>query len=207
MLKELMSSRRFAPLFWAQFFSALNDNFLKNALVILILFGVGAGHGDALVTLAGATFIFPFFILSALGGELADKYVKADIAKRLKFAEIFAAGFAAAGFFLHSVPLLFIALATVRHHRRAVRPGEIRHPAGPADDRRARDRQRAGRRRDVPGDPVRHHRRRPVRHRLKPPGLRLDCRRCARDRVLAVGAHDPENQSRRRPISSSPAIR
>ncbi len=30
--------------------------------------------------------------------------------KRLKFAEIFAAGFAAAGFFLHSVPLLFIAL-------------------------------------------------------------------------------------------------
>ncbi len=110
MLKELMSSRRFAPLFWAQFFSALNDNFLKNALVILILFGVGAGHGDALVTLAGATFIFPFFILSALGGELADKYVKADIAKRLKFAEIFAAGVAAAGFFLHSVPLLFIAL-------------------------------------------------------------------------------------------------
>ncbi len=110
MLKELMSSRRFAPLFWAQFFSALNDNFLKNALVILILFGVGAGHGDALVTLAGAVFIFPFFILSALGGELADKYVKADIAKRLKFAEIFAAAFAAAGFFLHSIPLLFVAL-------------------------------------------------------------------------------------------------
>src|SRR5207237_6108809 len=35
---------------------------------------------------------------------------KADVAKRLKFAEIFAAAFAAAGFFLHSVPLLFIAL-------------------------------------------------------------------------------------------------
>jgi acyl-[acyl-carrier-protein]-phospholipid O-acyltransferase/long-chain-fatty-acid--[acyl-carrier-protein] ligase len=31
-----MTSRRFAPLFWCQFFSAFNDNFLKNALVFLI---------------------------------------------------------------------------------------------------------------------------------------------------------------------------
>ncbi|MGO4716654.1 acyl-[ACP]--phospholipid O-acyltransferase [Bradyrhizobium sp. 2TAF24] len=110
MIKDLMTSRRFAPLFWAQFFSALNDNFLKNALVILILFGAATGHGDSLVTVAGAVFIFPFFVLSALGGEIADKYPKALIARRLKFAEIFAAAFAAAGFFLHSVPLLFVAL-------------------------------------------------------------------------------------------------
>jgi acyl-[acyl-carrier-protein]-phospholipid O-acyltransferase/long-chain-fatty-acid--[acyl-carrier-protein] ligase len=110
MIKQLMSSRRFAPLFWAQFCSALNDNMLKNALVIMILYGVASGHGDSLVTVAGAVFIFPFFVLSALGGELADKYVKATVARRLKFAEIFAASFAAAGFFLHSVPLLFVAL-------------------------------------------------------------------------------------------------
>src|ERR1700693_4791183 len=110
MIKQLMSSRRFAPLFWAQFCSALNDNVLKNALVIILLYSTVAGHGDALVTVAGAVFIFPFFILSGLGGELADKYVKSVVARRLKFAEIFAAGFAALGFFLHSVPLLFVAL-------------------------------------------------------------------------------------------------
>jgi len=110
MIKQLMSSRRFAPLFWAQFCSALNDNVLKNALVIILLYGATAGHGDALVTVAGAVFIFPFFVLSGLGGELADKYVKGVVARRLKFAEIFAAAFAAAGFFLHSVPLLFVAL-------------------------------------------------------------------------------------------------
>jgi acyl-[acyl-carrier-protein]-phospholipid O-acyltransferase/long-chain-fatty-acid--[acyl-carrier-protein] ligase len=110
MIKELMSSRRFAPLFWAQFFSALNDNVLKNALVIILLYGAATSHGDALVTVAGAVFIFPFFILSGLGGELADKYVKSVVARRLKFGEIFAAIFAALGFFLHSVPLLFIAL-------------------------------------------------------------------------------------------------
>jgi len=110
MIKELMSTRRFAPLFWAQFFSALNDNVLKNALVIILLYGAATSHGDALVTVAGAVFIFPFFILSGLGGELADKYVKSVVARRLKFFEIFAAIFAALGFFLHSVPLLFVAL-------------------------------------------------------------------------------------------------
>src|SRR6516225_4304872 len=111
MIRDLMSSRRFAPLFWAQFFSALNDNVLKNALVIILLYSAATGHGDALVTVAGAVFIFPYFILSGLGGQLADKYVKSVVARRLKFAEIFAAAFAAAGFFMHSVPLLFVALA------------------------------------------------------------------------------------------------
>ena len=111
MIWDLMSSRRFAPLFWAQFWAALNDNVLKNALVIILLYGDVTSHGDALVTVAGAVFIFPFFILSGLGGELADKYVKAVVARRLKFAEIFVAAFAAGGFFLHSVALLFAALA------------------------------------------------------------------------------------------------
>ncbi len=111
MIKELMSSRRFAPLFWAQFCSALNDNVLKNGLVIILLYGAATGHGDALVTVAGAVFIFPFFVLSGLGGELADRYVKSVVARRLKFAEIFAAAFAALGFLLHSIPFLFVALA------------------------------------------------------------------------------------------------
>ena len=47
MFTELMTSRRFAPLFWCQFCSALNDNFLKNALVMLILFGLGGAGGAA----------------------------------------------------------------------------------------------------------------------------------------------------------------
>jgi acyl-[acyl-carrier-protein]-phospholipid O-acyltransferase / long-chain-fatty-acid--[acyl-carrier-protein] ligase len=105
-----MSSRRFAPLFWAQFCAALNDNVLRNALVIILLYRAAAQQSEALVTVAGAVFIFPFFILSGLGGELADKYVKSLVARRLKFAEIFAAAFVAAGFLLHSVPLLFVAL-------------------------------------------------------------------------------------------------
>ena len=105
-----MTSRRFAPLFWCQFFSAFNDNFLKNALVFLILFKVAGSNAEALVTLAGAVFIGPFFLLSGIGGELADRYDKAVVARRLKLAEIGAAGLAVVGFWLHSLPVLFAAL-------------------------------------------------------------------------------------------------
>ena len=111
MFASLMTTRRFAPLFWCQFFSAFNDNFLKNALVFLILFRAGeAAQGEALVTLAGAVFIAPFFLLSGLGGEMADRFDKAVVARRLKLAEIAAAGAAVAGFWFHSVPILFVAL-------------------------------------------------------------------------------------------------
>ena len=111
MFTALMTARRFAPLFWCQFFSALNDNFVKTALGILILYKIGSTHGPALVTLATAVFIAPFFLLSALGGELADRHDKAFVAERVKLAEIGVAVVAALGFLLHSVPVLFIALA------------------------------------------------------------------------------------------------
>ena len=63
MSDSLMTSRRFAPLFWCQFFSAFNDNFLKNALVFLILFAPGVENREALITLTAAVFIGPFFFL------------------------------------------------------------------------------------------------------------------------------------------------
>src|SRR5215211_6084311 len=110
MSTSLMTTRRFAPLFWCQFFSAFNDNFLKNALVFMILFHLGGAHAESLVTLAGAVFIGPFFLLSGLGGELADRYDKALLARRLKLAELAAAGLAVLGFALHSIPVLFAAL-------------------------------------------------------------------------------------------------
>jgi acyl-[acyl-carrier-protein]-phospholipid O-acyltransferase / long-chain-fatty-acid--[acyl-carrier-protein] ligase len=107
---SLMTTRRFAPLFWCQFFSAFGDNFLKTALVFVILFQVAGADSAALVTLAGATLIVPFFFLSGLGGELADRYDKAFIARRMKFAEIGVAAIAVAGFAFHSLIILFVAV-------------------------------------------------------------------------------------------------
>src|ERR687885_319453 len=110
MLSALMMTRRFAPLFWCQFFSAFNDNFVKNVLVILILYGIGGPESGSLVTLAGAVFIAPYFVLSGLAGQVADRFDKALVARRLKLAEIAVAALAAIGFMLHSVPVLFVAL-------------------------------------------------------------------------------------------------
>jgi len=111
MSQPLLTSQRFFPIFACQFLSALNDNFIKNALVILILFKLaGQDESSLLVTLAGATLIIPFFVLSALGGELADKYDKAKVAQLLKLVEIPVAILAAAGFVLNSLAMLFAAL-------------------------------------------------------------------------------------------------
>jgi acyl-[acyl-carrier-protein]-phospholipid O-acyltransferase/long-chain-fatty-acid--[acyl-carrier-protein] ligase len=110
MSNSLMTSRRFAPLFWCQFFSAFNDNFLKNALVFLILFAPGVTNREALITLTAAVFIGPFFFLSGLGGQLADRFDKSIVASRVKMVEIAVSGIGVVGFWLHSIPIMFATL-------------------------------------------------------------------------------------------------
>ena len=106
----LLLSRRFAPLFWCQFFAAFNDNFLKTALVFVILFHSAAPDAESLITFASAVFIAPYFFLSALGGEIADRYDKARVAQWLKFLEIFIAALAVWGYTRSSLATLFVAL-------------------------------------------------------------------------------------------------
>jgi acyl-[acyl-carrier-protein]-phospholipid O-acyltransferase/long-chain-fatty-acid--[acyl-carrier-protein] ligase len=107
----LLFSRRFAPLFCCQFFAAFNDNFLKTTLVFLILFQIKGDNSEALITLASAVFIAPFFFFSGLAGELADRFDKARMAQVLKFAEMFIAGLSVHGYERHSVVIMFVALA------------------------------------------------------------------------------------------------
>ncbi|OYV54848.1 MAG: hypothetical protein B7Z76_12860 [Acidiphilium sp. 20-67-58] len=104
----LLLDRRFAPLFWCQAFAAFNDNFLKTALVVLILYR--AKGSPALVALAGGVFILPFLLCSGIAGEMADRFDKARVATLVKGIEIGAAGLAVAGFLAGSVPVLFAAL-------------------------------------------------------------------------------------------------
>lgn len=110
-MPPLLLSRRFAPLFWCQFFAAFNDNFLKTALVFLILFQVASEDSEALITSASAVFIAPFFFLSGLAGELADRFDKARMAQFVKFAEMFIAGLSVYGYAYQSLPIMFVALA------------------------------------------------------------------------------------------------
>src|ERR1700716_576855 len=110
MFWSLMTTRRFAPLFWCQFFSAFNDNFLKNSLVFLILFTPSITDSGSLITLTAAIFIGPFFFLSGLGGEMAGRFDKSIVAQRIKLVEIAVAGIAVTGYWLQSIPILFAAL-------------------------------------------------------------------------------------------------
>ena len=119
MIGPLLTTRRFAPLFIAQFLGAFNDNLLKSALAIFITYRLAAANGaDAatLVMLAGAIFIAPFFLFSGASGTLADRVDKSAIARWVKIAEVFIMAIGAAGFALTSVPLLLLALFGLGTH-------------------------------------------------------------------------------------------
>ncbi|MCU0676974.1 MAG: MFS transporter [Myxococcota bacterium] len=109
----LLRTRRFAPLFWTQLLGAFNDNLFKSALVVALTFGAfrdAALPIDALVNLATALLVLPFFLFGSLAGQLADRFDKATLARALKLAELVAMVVALVGFSLASLPLLFVAL-------------------------------------------------------------------------------------------------
>lgn len=106
---KLLKQKRFLPFFLTQFFGAFNDNVFKNALVIMIAFKV-AGDSDMLVNLAAALFILPFFLFSAVAGQVADKYEKSALIRKIKFVEIMIMCLAAFGFYIDSIPLLIFVL-------------------------------------------------------------------------------------------------
>ena len=88
---ELLRIQRFLPLFGSQILGAFNDNLFKSAFVMMVTFGteMRQGHDPAtLAALAGAALIAPFFLVSAIAGELADRFNRAALLKLLKAAEI-----------------------------------------------------------------------------------------------------------------------
>ncbi|HWE74422.1 MAG TPA: MFS transporter [Stellaceae bacterium] len=97
---RLLFSRRLAGMFVAQFLGALNDNLLKNALVIQVAYGRSESASDieVIVTIATALFILPYFLFSATAGELADKFAKMQLIRSLKIWEIGVMILAAGGF-------------------------------------------------------------------------------------------------------------
>jgi len=104
---------RFLPLFVTQFLGAMNDNLLKNALVMLVTYRIAVatgGNAQILVTLAAGLFILPFFLFSATAGQLADKYDRAALTRIIKIVEISIMALASIGFYAQSVGLLLTAL-------------------------------------------------------------------------------------------------
>ncbi len=114
----LLNKRRFLPLFVTQLLGAFNDNLFKTAMVILVTYTIYSDPTKeaGFNALAGGLFILPFFLLSALAGQLADSHDKAGIIRIVKTAEIAIMLFGGAGLLLHSIPLMLAALFAMGVH-------------------------------------------------------------------------------------------
>jgi MFS family permease len=114
----LLRQRRFLPLFVTQFLGAFNDNLFRTAMVILVIYTVynDPAKEAQFSTIAQALFIAPFFLLSALSGQLADSRDKAWLIRIVKTAEIVIMLFGAAGILLHNIPLMLLALFAMGVH-------------------------------------------------------------------------------------------
>ena len=123
----LLKQRRFLPLFVTQLLGAFNDNLFKNAMVLFVVYGVYNDEASETLfsAIATAVFILPFFLLSALSGQLADTRDKARIIRIVKFCEIIimlvgGAGLVLAwmGWAVHlfAIPLMMLALFAMGIH-------------------------------------------------------------------------------------------
>ena len=86
----LLKRRRFLPLFVTQFLGAFNDNLFKTSMVLFATYQIfnderQEGFFNALVA---GLFVLPFFLFSALAGQLADTTDKTRIIRVVKLAEI-----------------------------------------------------------------------------------------------------------------------
>jgi acyl-[acyl-carrier-protein]-phospholipid O-acyltransferase/long-chain-fatty-acid--[acyl-carrier-protein] ligase len=86
---ELLRARRFLPLLLSQTLGAFNDNLFKSAFVMLITYGAAAGPDPGIVAaIAAGALIAPFFLFSAIAGELADRFERSRILQIVKAAEL-----------------------------------------------------------------------------------------------------------------------
>jgi len=97
------------PFFVTQALGAFNDNVFKNGLAAMLVFHSSQLAGlntNQVINLSAMVFILPFFLFSALFGQLADKYEKSVQIRRIKLFEIFIMLAATLGFWLDYLPLL-----------------------------------------------------------------------------------------------------
>ncbi|HEY0959035.1 MAG TPA: MFS transporter [Novosphingobium sp.] len=124
---HLVKTRRFLPLFVTQLLGAFNDNLFKNAMVLYVVYSVyNSEEAEAKFSaIASALFVIPFFVLSAISGQLADMRDKARIIRVVKFCEIVIMLVGGAGLVLAwkgiattevAIPLMLLALFAMGVH-------------------------------------------------------------------------------------------
>ncbi len=115
---HLLRARRFLPLFTTQFLGAFNDSLFKQAVVLFVTYQLLKDPAKEYVftAIAQGLFILPFFLLSALSGQLADDHDKARLIRIIKLAEIGIMIVGGAGLMLANIPLMLAAVFAMGVH-------------------------------------------------------------------------------------------
>ena len=116
---QLFKHRRFNAMFFTQFLGAFNDNVFKQALILVLTYTAASQLGmevSILNNLAAMLFILPYFLFSALAGQIADKYEKSKLTRLIKLLELVIMAIAAVGFVFEWYALLFVALFLMGTH-------------------------------------------------------------------------------------------
>ena len=117
-VSHLLRARRFLPLFGTQFLGAFNDSLFKQAVVLFVTYQLYSNPAKEFQfsAIAQALFILPFFLFSALAGQLADDHDKARLIRIIKFAEIGIMILGGAGLMLANIPLMLAAVGLMGIH-------------------------------------------------------------------------------------------
>ena len=113
----LLRTRRFLPFFITQALGAFNDNLFKQSLILAILYRLALdGDRSIWINLCALLFILPFFLFSALAGQIGEKYPKDRLIRAIKLAEIVIMAVGALGFLTHHLTLMLVALFAMGTH-------------------------------------------------------------------------------------------
>jgi MFS family permease len=135
-ISHLLRARRFVPLFATQFLGAFNDSLFKQAVVLFVTYQLYSNPAKEFQfsAIAQGLFILPFFLFSALSGQIADDHDKAKLIRIIKFAEIGIMILGSAGILLANIPLMLAAVGLMGVHstffgpiKYAILPQHLRH--------------------------------------------------------------------------------
>ncbi len=113
----LLRTRRFLPFFITQLLGAFNDNIFKQSLILAILYKLTIdGDRSIWVNLCALLFILPFFLFSALAGQLGEKFNKDALIRVIKIGEIVIMAVGATGFLTNHLELMLLALFAMGTH-------------------------------------------------------------------------------------------
>jgi len=133
---HLLRARRFLPLFATQFLGAFNDSLFKQAVVLFVTYQLlkDPQQEAQFSAIAQGAFMLPFFLFSALAGQLADDHDKSRLIRIIKLVEIGIMILGGAGILLANVPLMLVAVGLMGVHstffgpiKYAILPQHLRH--------------------------------------------------------------------------------